>query len=197
MGQRNKTCQPAPPRAAHDDGACDTLTHAGIIQKTTADIGSAPAVSPLVPVPTVVSDDKPYLPDRGTNDCDKPGWCSGPSYDPVTVVTRVQIPLRAFLSTPTTSEERSDERVRRRRTQTKGLNPISRAQRPTGASTSDSGSNPAPGVFDEQHAERSEPFVWRPAAYRSSSSRSSATSDSVFASGSSSSVTGVRPSYVS
>ena len=26
----------------------------------------------------------------------KPGWCSGPSYNPVTVVTRVQIPLRAF-----------------------------------------------------------------------------------------------------
>ena len=32
-----------------------------------------------------------------------PGWCSGPSYDPVTVVTRVQIPLRAlrFPSAPT------------------------------------------------------------------------------------------------
>ena len=26
----------------------------------------------------------------------QPGWCSGPSYDPVTVVTRVQIPLRAY-----------------------------------------------------------------------------------------------------
>ncbi len=26
----------------------------------------------------------------------RPGWCSGPSYDPVTVVTRVQIPPRAF-----------------------------------------------------------------------------------------------------
>jgi hypothetical protein len=25
-----------------------------------------------------------------------PGWCSGPSYNPVTVVTRVQIPLRAL-----------------------------------------------------------------------------------------------------
>jgi hypothetical protein len=53
------------------------------------------ARSPLSPVPTAADDDKPYLPDRGTNDCDKPGWCSGPSYDPVTVVTRVQIPLRA------------------------------------------------------------------------------------------------------
>jgi hypothetical protein len=30
-----------------------------------------------------------------------PGWCSGPSYDPVTVVTRVQIPPRA-LSVPQT-----------------------------------------------------------------------------------------------
>ena len=49
----------------------------------------------LSPVTTVAGDDKPYLPDRGTNGCDKPGWCSGPSYDPVTVVTRVQIPLRA------------------------------------------------------------------------------------------------------
>lgn len=27
-----------------------------------------------------------------------PGWCSGPSYDPVTVVTRVQIPPRAYFS---------------------------------------------------------------------------------------------------
>ena len=27
----------------------------------------------------------------------RPGWCSGPSYDPVTVVTRVQIPPRALL----------------------------------------------------------------------------------------------------
>ena len=27
----------------------------------------------------------------------KPGWCSGRSYDPVTVVTRVQIPPRALV----------------------------------------------------------------------------------------------------
>ena len=39
----------------------------------------------------------------------QPGWCSGPSYDPVTVVTRVQIPLRAFSAVATTIEERSDE----------------------------------------------------------------------------------------
>ena len=49
----------------------------------------------LSPVHTLADDDKPYLPDRGTKERDKPGWCSGPSYDPVTVVTRVQIPLRA------------------------------------------------------------------------------------------------------
>gem|GEM_PF-6740180 len=32
----------------------------------------------------------------------KPGWCSGLSYDPVTVVTRVQIPLRALFTTNNT-----------------------------------------------------------------------------------------------
>ena len=32
----------------------------------------------------------------GKNCCRSPGWCSGPSYDPVTVVTRVQIPPRAL-----------------------------------------------------------------------------------------------------
>ena len=36
----------------------------------------------------------------------EPGWCSGPSYDPVTVVTRVQIPPRA-LSADANSQARS------------------------------------------------------------------------------------------
>ena len=43
----------------------------------------------------------------GKEEMRSPGWCSGPSYDPVTVVTRVQIPLRAFSDFTTTSNRAS------------------------------------------------------------------------------------------
>ncbi len=180
MGQRHKTCQPPPPCAAHDDGGVRYSYSCGYHTKGyRRDRRRRESSFPLSPVPTVVGDDKPYLPDKGTNDCDKPGWCSGPSYDPVTVVTRVQIPLRAsprfgvcrclpgWCSGPSYDPVTVVTRVqiplraysvaanrRAKRVDTGGdesfrgdLNPISRAQRPTGASTSDSGSNPAPGVF--------------------------------------------------
>ena len=125
MFQPHKAFQASPPRTAHDDGGVRYSHSCGYHTKgyrrcrstvrrlrkrnprhctrlaafTAASLDrtsvSAPTPLPLSLVTIVVGDDKPYLPDRGTNDCDKPGWCSGPSYDPVTVVTRVQIPLRA------------------------------------------------------------------------------------------------------
>ena len=61
-----------------------------------------------------------------------PGWCSGPSYDPVTVVTRVQIPPRAYFCGDPASRKyprrdskwtTSDHRERSRR----GSNPASGA----------------------------------------------------------------------
>ena len=75
----------------------------------------------------------------------KPGWCSGPSYDPVTVVTRVQIPLRAsFCCDQLPSDECNEERgtvATKRHSGDLNLRTSERSER------SPPGSNPAPGVF--------------------------------------------------
>ncbi len=130
----------------------------------------------LSPVTTVAGDDKPYLPDRGTNECDKPGWCSGPSYDPVTVVTRVQIPLRAsprfgvcrclpgWCSGPSydpvtvvtrvqiplrafSTNNSASAASRSSETLAQGFEPYQSRAASNASEPSDSGSNPAPGVF--------------------------------------------------